>query len=227
MFTEKYRESVRNEIINQVRTDPQIFSAASIGSYARNEVDQYSDIDLTFGMAESLEVNSKLNEYKGYIKKAFRGEFLFQLKQDFTLYGVFILPGCLQVDLSFTPQNEFGPKAYPFNIIFGTHTGEKSKSPHDPILEKFGLIVHHILRTKVCMERGQLEKSRHWLKEANKHMSSYEFASPDLICFETEDLQKELLQKDLNSLIASLSNIKHEDESVKIKILNFLKGLKL
>lgn len=169
MFTERYRDKIRAAIIACVENDDDIVSAAVIGSYARKEVDEYSDIDLTFGLHESVDVDQVLHRYRQHMQEAHEGAFLFELKQGHTVYLVFLLPGCLQVDLSFAPQSAFGPKQYPFELLFGYDTGEKQITPPEPVREKFGLMIHHILRAKICKERNKIEEANDWLTKARKY----------------------------------------------------------
>ena len=49
-----------------------------------------------------------------------RGVRLFDVWSGTALYRVFLLPGCLQLDLSLAPQTSFGARAPSFRLLFGT-----------------------------------------------------------------------------------------------------------
>lgn len=108
MFTVEYRDEVRNKIIAKAKTDRRIVSAAVVGSYAKGTVDKWSDIDLTFGVDEAFSITSLLDSWTEYITREFSGVVLLDVHRGKTIYRVFVLPGCLQLDLSFSPAKEFG-----------------------------------------------------------------------------------------------------------------------
>lgn len=225
MFTKAYRELIRNSIIQKAIDDQQIVSAAVIGSYARNEVDEYSDIDLTFGINEILSLDQMLERYRKFVLEEFSGEYLFTLEQDHTKYIVFLLPGCLQVDLSFTKQQEFGPKAYPFNLLFGEHNGEKKPSPHLPIKEKFGLTAHHILRTKVCLERNKINKAIEWQDLAKKYIRELNINFTYKARNQTKSYTT--IQEQITYQVDSLAKIQDSNIKSQKRIIQILQSLKL
>jgi hypothetical protein len=60
---------------------------------------------------------------------------------------VFLLPGCLQFDLSFTPASKFGASGPKFKLLFG-HVVEKPYLQSPSVHELFGYAVHHALRAR-------------------------------------------------------------------------------
>jgi len=226
MFTPAYRKIIRDKIIQKIKDDENITSAAVIGSYARNEVDDYSDIDLTFGISKEVSQRNILTRYKTFIQTEFDGVFLFDLQQDETVYGVFLLPGCLQVDLSFTPQASFGPRAHPFVLLFGNQQAYKTASPHEPIEDKFGLIVHHLLRTKVCIERNQFDKAQEWLVQSEKHLLELNSITRDSkLSSSYEFFGGHQIKEKLNQCIDLLSSTKNVNQKRKTHIIRFLQEI--
>lgn len=75
---------------------------------------------------------------------------------------VFLLPGCLQFDLSFTPAAEFGPRGPKFRLLFGA-TPDRSDAQPPPARELFGYAVHHALRARFCVERGRYWQAEYWI----------------------------------------------------------------
>lgn len=53
---------------------------------------------------------------------------MFDLPSGPIIYRVFLLPGCLELDLSFTPASEFGAGGPKFRLLFG----EAVEQPHEP-----------------------------------------------------------------------------------------------
>ncbi|NOS86574.1 MAG: hypothetical protein HOP31_15675 [Ignavibacteria bacterium] len=168
MFTIQYRQEVRQRLINNAKNDSRIVSAAIIGSYAHGKEDRWSDIDLTFGVAESTSISSMIDSWTDLISNEFDGITLFDVKRENTIYRVFILPGCLQVDLSFSPVSEFGAVGPHFKLLYGNQY-EKAQPRSLPIQELFGYMVHHILRARFCMERNRLWQAEFWISEARNY----------------------------------------------------------
>ena len=168
MFTSQFREEVRDKIISKATSDFRIVSAAVIGSYASGTVDRWSDIDLTFGIDAAYTTNTLLESWTAYIQNEFKGTVLFDVSSGSTVYRVFILPGCLQVDLSFSPAIEFGAMGPHFNLLYG-HQYEKPQYPAQPNREIFGYLMHHLLRAKICSERNKFWQAEVWIAEARNY----------------------------------------------------------
>ncbi len=75
---------------------------------------------------------------------------------------MFLLPGCLQFDLSFTPASVFGAGGPKFRLLFGDAVEKPYAGPPDAH-ELFGYAVHHALRARVCIERGRYWQAEHWI----------------------------------------------------------------
>jgi hypothetical protein len=87
---------------------------------------------------------------------------LFDLWAGAALYRVFLLPGCLQVDLSFAPATEWGARGPGFQLLFGTAT-DLPEPPDQSAEELFGLAVHHAVRARFCVERGRFWQAEVWI----------------------------------------------------------------
>ena len=75
---------------------------------------------------------------------------------------MFLLPGCLQVDLSFTPASEFGARGPRFRLLFGDAV-DVAQAPPTSANELFGLGVHHAVRARFCIERGRCWQAEYWI----------------------------------------------------------------
>ncbi len=175
MFNVQFREEVHEKIISRAKGDSRIVSAAVIGSYAKGTVDRWSDIDLTFGVNELFAIEELLDSWTDYVVDEFRGIVLFDVESGSTIYRVFILPGCLQLDLSFSPASEFGAKGPHFDLLYSKQyekpqlrpqPNEKPQPRSQPTKELFGYLVHHLLRARFCMERNRLWQAEFWISEA-------------------------------------------------------------
>jgi len=87
---------------------------------------------------------------------------LFDLPAGAAIYRVFLLPGCLQVDLSFAPASAFGARGPRFRLLFGTSV-ELPQAPATSADELFGLAVHHALRARFSIERGRNWQAEFWI----------------------------------------------------------------
>lgn len=169
MFSIEYRDTVRNSILAQARNDSRIVAAAVVGSYARGAEDQWSDIDLTFGVEKGYTLPSLLDSWTQYMQQEFAAEVLFDVQRGGTIYRVFLLPGCLQVDLSFSQTEEFGAVGGHFVLLYGSQYPKPQPTPQ-ALEELFGYLVHHLLRARFCTERGRLWQAEYWLTESRNYI---------------------------------------------------------
>ncbi len=161
MFTAEERERIRKTLIEKARSDPRITAAAAVGGSAV-AADRWSDLDLTFGVANDASVSAVLADWTADVVCEFGAAVLFDLPVQSSIYRVFLLPGKLQVDLSFTPADEFGARGPRFDLLFGQAT-EYHAPPSPPPEQGFGLAVHHAVRAHICIERGRLWQAEYWI----------------------------------------------------------------
>jgi hypothetical protein len=163
VFSSDDREQLRTRLIERARSDPRISAAAAVGSSASGG-DRWSDLDLTFAVAPGVPVKDVLDEWTGSLVSADGAAVLFDLPVWSTIYRVFLLPGALQVDLSFTPASDFGARGPRFELLFGDAV--RHPDPGAPPLESlFGLGVHHAVRGHICIERGRVWQAEYWIHE--------------------------------------------------------------
>ena len=145
MFTVEDRERVYERVLEMAKQDPRIMAGAVVGSLALSQGDRWSDLDLTFGVADDAKVDDVLTDWTRNIGGEFNAAHLFDLSAGPSIYRVFLLPGCLQFDLSFTPVSQFGAISPNFKLLFGTAVGRPHPQPA-PAQELFGYAVHHLVR---------------------------------------------------------------------------------
>src|SRR3954453_17435286 len=110
MYRVEDRDRIRDLLIEKARADPLIVAAALVGSTVTGG-DRWSDLDLTFGGARGVPVETGRGRGPPGVGSELAGVVLFDLPVDATIYRVFLLPGALQVDLSFTPEEQFGARS--------------------------------------------------------------------------------------------------------------------
>lgn len=162
MFSVDYRDQVRDFILDLANTDERVTAGAVVGSLALSEGDRWSDLDLTFAVADEFDQLEVLVEWTHKLIAEFNAAHLFDLPSGPSIYRVFLLPGCLQFDLSFSPASKFGATGPKFKLLFGSVV-EKPYSPTPSARDLFGYAVHHALRARFCIERGKLWQAEYWI----------------------------------------------------------------
>src|SRR6266542_4811954 len=162
MFSVEERNQVRDYVLQLAESDGRVVAAAVVGSLALGEGDRWSDLDLTFAVAEDVPVSDVLEDWTRDLVQKFDAAHLFDLPSGPSIYRVFLLPGCLQFDLSFTPASKFGASGPKFKMIFGNSV-EKPYVQPPSAPELFGYAVHHALRARFCIERGRYWHAEYWI----------------------------------------------------------------
>lgn len=171
MFSVAHRDRVRDRVLEMAALDKRVTAGAVVGSLALGEGDRWSDLDLTFGIVESTRVLDVLEDWTASIRREFNAAVLFDLPSGPSIYRVFLLPGCLQLDLSFTPATRFGSTGPKFRLIFGSAI-ERAPAPSPSAEELFGHAVHHVVRACFCIERGRFWQAEYWISAARDNALS-------------------------------------------------------
>jgi hypothetical protein len=79
-----------------------------------------------------------------------------------TVYRVFLLPGCLQVDLSFTPAAEFAAAGPAWRLLFGA-AGEPAYRTPKPAGELVGYGALYAVHAAASVARGRPWQAEHWI----------------------------------------------------------------
>src|SRR5436305_15154309 len=161
MFTEDDRKRLQERVLRMAAEDARVVGGAIVGSLAVSEGDRWSDLDLTFAVADDVSIADVLEDWTGTLTEEFDAIQLFDLPSGTSIYRVFLLPGCLQFDLSFTPASQFGAIGPKFELLFGTSV-EKPFIQPTGANELFGYGVHHAVRARICIERGRYWQAEYW-----------------------------------------------------------------
>ena len=171
MFSISDRDHIRDRVLQLAASDARVVAGAVVDSLALDEGDRWSDLDLTFAVADGLPVHDVLEDWTGNIVEELDAVHLFDLPSGASIYRVFLLPGCLQFDLSFTPASKFGARGPKFRLIFGSSVEMPYVQP-PPAQELFGYAVHHALRARFCIERGRYWQAEYWISSTRDYALS-------------------------------------------------------
>jgi hypothetical protein len=164
MFTVEERERIRDRIVQMSRGDKRLVAGALIGSTVAGG-DRWSDLDLTFGIADNVALDDVLADWKARLASEFGAVHLMDLPFLSTVYRVFLLPNNLQVDLSFTPGKEFLARGMKFRSLFGDPRERDQAKPSSPE-HVFGLAVVYLLHARACVARGRLWEAEYCISAA-------------------------------------------------------------
>lgn len=164
MFTAEARDRLRERLVARARADPRVVAAAAVGASAAGG-DRWSDLDLTFGVTAGADVARVLADWTHDLEELAGAAVLFDLPVGLTIYRVFLLPGALQVDLSFSPVAAFGARGPRFALLFG-EAQDLPAVPAPTAAQVFGYGMHHVVRAHICLARGRIWQAEYWIHEA-------------------------------------------------------------
>jgi hypothetical protein len=162
VFSVDDRDRARDHVLGLARGDRRVVAAAVVGGLAAGAGDRWSDLDLTFAVDDDVPVAAVLEDWTREVAAELDAVHLFDLPAGAAIYRVFLLPGCLQVDLSFAPASAFGARGPRFRLLFGSAVDVPQAAPA-PANELFGLGVHHAVRARFSLERGRWWQAEHWI----------------------------------------------------------------
>src|SRR5947208_715588 len=119
MYTPVDRESVHQRVLAWAKSDTRVVAAAVVGSLAQRIGDRWSDLDLTFAVEDGVPIGDVLDQWSDRLADEFDAVRLFDVSSGGAIYRVFLLRGCLQFDLSFSPASQFGAIGPHFRLLFG------------------------------------------------------------------------------------------------------------
>ncbi len=182
MFTVEQRNALRARMLQLAEEDERVVAGAAVGSFAVGTGDRFSDLDLTFAIADGVPVAQVLDAWTRTLSEELDAVQLADLTAGPTTYRVFLLPDALQFDLSMTPATEFRPAGPRFQLLFG-ETVEESEAPGRPqgglfiptptvAGDIFGWGVIYALHARACIERGRVWRAEHYVDAVRDHALS-------------------------------------------------------
>jgi hypothetical protein len=168
MFTPHQRALLRSGLLEYAANDRRISGAAITGSGAAECEDQWSDIDLAFGVADAAEVPNVLTDWTTLMYDRHLALHHLDIKSGAWIYRVFLLPSTLQVDLAFVWAGEFRALAPTFRLVFGEANAPRHGTPPAPI-DLIGLGWLYALHARSCIARGKLWQAEYMISGVRDH----------------------------------------------------------
>jgi hypothetical protein len=183
VFTTEQRDALRARMLELAEEDERVVAGAAVGSLAVGTGDRFSDLDLTFGIADSVPVAHVLDAWTRTLSEELEAVRLIDLEAGPTIYRVFLLPDALQFDLSMTPAAEFRPAGPRFQLLFGETAPDTPDVPRRPpgglfintpaVAEDIlGWGVIYALHARACIERGRVWQAEHYVGAVRDHALS-------------------------------------------------------
>jgi hypothetical protein len=208
VFTVEQRDAVRDRVLRLAEDDRRIVAGAAVGSLALGGGDRFSDLDLTFAVADDVPVVDVLDDWARTLGKECAAVQLVDLERGPTLYRVFLLPDALQLDLSLTPGARFAPAGSRFRLLFGEIAEGQANAPSPPAAgDLFGWGVIYGLYARTCLGRGRLWQAEHYVGAVRDHALSLACLRRDLPAVQArgyDDLPAETLARFDGTHVGSL-----------------------
>src|SRR5580704_14004482 len=154
MFTAQERDRLRSGLLEYAAGDRRISGAAITGSAAGGREDEWSDIDLAFGVGDAGELPDVLSDWTAHMYRQHLALDHLDVVFGAWVYRVFFLASTLQVDLAFVAATEFRALAPTFRLMFGK-ANEPRPVPQPLPANIAGLGWLYALHARSCIARGK------------------------------------------------------------------------
>jgi hypothetical protein len=154
MFTVEERLRLRNRLIEAAEYDDRIAAAALTGSAAAGAEDEWSDIDLAFGLADGADQAAVLDDWTSRMYGSHDCVAHMDMRVRGTIYRVFLLRNTLQVDIAFAPAGEFGALGPTFTLLFG-EAREQQPFAEAAAKDLIGMAWLYALHARSSIARGK------------------------------------------------------------------------
>jgi hypothetical protein len=184
VFTVEQRDALRERLLRLAESDERVVAGAAVGSLAVDGGDRFSDLDLTFAVADHVPVAGVLGDWTRTLIDEQDAVQLADLERGSTTYRVFLLPNALQFDLSMTPAAQFRPAGPRFRLLFGETAAGSAEATRPqtpghlfiptPVVahDLFGWGVVYALHARACIERGRVWQAEHYVGAVRDHALS-------------------------------------------------------
>ncbi len=169
MFTGQHRERIRSELLEAGRVDARLTGGAVTGSAAADQEDEWSDIDLGFGVGDAARIPEVLTDWTSHMYGRYEALHHVDVTSGAWVYRVFLLASTLQVDLAFAPAEEFGARAPTFRLAFG-RAAERPHVPLTPVETLIGYAWLYGLHVRSSLARGRLWQAEYMVSAMRDHV---------------------------------------------------------
>jgi hypothetical protein len=167
MFSTEERARTRDQLLKRAEADDAIVGAAYTGSLGTGADDRWSDTDLV--LAVRGELAPALIRWTDWLYTEHKAQHHWDLQVGPKLIRVFLLPGWLELDLTFAPEADFAPRGPQWQTIFGQAQPLDPYPPTDRHLLA-GLLWHHALHARICLARRRWWQAEHWISAMRDHV---------------------------------------------------------
>jgi predicted nucleotidyltransferase len=169
MFGIEERERLKDVLISAAQLDEQISAAALTGSAASGTQDRWSDIDLALGLVREADLALVLADWTEAMYRDHGAVHHTDLRRGGTIYRVFLLANTLQVDIAFSPAEEFGATGPSFRLIFGT--AQEQKQAREPAaVDLVGMGWLYALHARSSIARGKVWQAEYMISGLRDHV---------------------------------------------------------
>lgn len=132
------------------------------GSSALGNEDQWSDIDLFFGVGNQDELPAAMSDMTDLMYRKHGALHHFDVVAGPATYRVFLMASTLQVDLAFTPASSFGAVTPSFKVLFGEPVEREHYAPPAAMsLLDYGWL--YALHARSSIERGKVWQAEYMI----------------------------------------------------------------
>ncbi len=200
---------MRNHVLALAEGDERVVAAAAVGSLALGGGDRYSDLDLTFAVADGIAVGVVLDDWTNALGNDLDAVRLIDLERGPTIYRVFLLADLLQLDVSMTPAAQFVPAGPRFRLLFGQTAEDAHEHASRPPVsaDLFGWGVVYSLHSRSCIERGRVWQAEHYIGAVRDHalsLACLRLGLPAVQARGYDDLPPEVIGRFMETHVASL-----------------------
>jgi hypothetical protein len=167
MFSTEERARIRDQLLARAEADDAIVGAAYTGSLGTGAGDRWSDTDLVLAVRGDLA--AALNRWTSWLYEEHKAQHHWDLPVGAKLIRVFLLPGWLELDLTFAPEEDFAPRGPQWRTIFG-EARPLALYPTPDRGTLAGLLWHHALHVRICLARRRLWQAEHWISAMRDHV---------------------------------------------------------
>jgi hypothetical protein len=219
VFTVEQRDALLERVLGLGEEDGRIVAGAVVGSLAVEAGDRFSDVDLTFGVADGAQVTDVLDDWTRLLLEEFDAVPLVDLQRGPTTYRVFLLRDTLQLDLSMTPASQCRPAGPRFRLVFGATAADDPEVSTPPVAghlfistpavagDIFGWGVIYALHARACIERRRVWQAEHYIGAVRDHALSLACLREGVTAVQArgyDDLSAETLARFEDALIGAL-----------------------
>src|SRR5262249_31198585 len=143
-------------------SDRRISGAAITGSAAGDREDEWSDIDLAFGIQNEAQFQAVLADWTAHMYDEHTAIHHVDVTSGAWIYRVFLLSNTLQVDLAFVSASGFGALAPTFRLVQGEAQEARHVPPPQPA-DIIGLAWLYALHARSSLARHRLWQAEYMI----------------------------------------------------------------